>query len=321
MRLKPGEDEPSSDYLSDLSPRDKPWDVHKWQSGQVARLYEGTDFDPYAGRISQCGELLSFCWGTDPVLGGNRLKLKACRFCRVRHCPVCQWRRSLMWIARFLKALPNIKRDYPTARYLFLTLTVRNCELPELRQTLTHMNEAWKRLSNRKPFPAIGFSRATEITKGKDGTAHPHFHCLLMVKQSYFQGKYYLSQADWTELWKHALQVEYTPIVDVRAVKPNQKHGMEALTASVVEAFKYSVKPDDLIGFGTDEDKEWLLELTKQLHKTRAIALGGILRDYLSESEPEDLLTESGDEELIEEVARLLFGWRERVNRYVKVDE
>ena len=226
-----------------------------------------------------------------------------------------------MWVARFLKALPNIKRDHPTARYIFVTLTVRNCELPELRQTLTWMNEAWKRLSHRKQFPAIGFARATEITKGKDGTAHPHFHCLMMVNSSYFKGTTYLSQATWTELWKQSLQVEYTPIVDVRSVRPNQKHGMEALTASVVETFKYSVKPDDLLGAGTDEDKEWLLKLTKQLHKTRAIALGGVFRNYLSESEPEDLLTESGDEGLTEEVARLLFGWRERVNRYVKIDE
>lgn len=226
-----------------------------------------------------------------------------------------------MWVARFLKAVPALKRDYPTARYIFVTLTVKNCELPELRQTLTWMNESWKRLCRRKQFPAIGFARSTEITKGKDGTAHPHFHCLMMVKQSYFQGKYYLSQADWSELWKEALQVDYGPIVDVRAVKPNKKLGLEALTASVIETFKYSIKPDDLLGAGTDEDKEWLLELTKQLHKTRAIALGGILKNYLSESEPEDLLTESGDEELSEEVARLLFGWRERASRYVKLEE
>lgn len=226
-----------------------------------------------------------------------------------------------MWVARFLKALPNIQRDYPKARYLFLTLTVRNCQVSELKQTLTHMNESWKRLSDRKQFPAIGFARSTEITKGKDGTAHPHFHCLLMVNAGYFKVPHYLSQAAWTELWQDVLRVDYTPVVDVRAVKPNQKHGLDGLTAAIVETFKYSVKPDDLSGAGLDEDRAWLLELTQQLHKTRAIALGGVLRNYLSESEPEDLLTESGDEELTEEAARLLFGWRERVNRYVKCDE
>ncbi|WP_170869787.1 protein rep, partial [Shigella sonnei] len=27
----------------------------------------------------------------------TRLRLREAHFCRVRHCPVCQWRRSLMW--------------------------------------------------------------------------------------------------------------------------------------------------------------------------------------------------------------------------------
>ncbi|MFN6483572.1 MULTISPECIES: protein rep [unclassified Nostoc] len=36
---------------------------------------------------------------------------------------------------------------------------------------------------------------------------------------------------------------------------------------------KSQVKESDLMG-----DKEWFLELTRQLHKSRAIAVGGILR-------------------------------------------
>lgn len=223
-----------------------------------------------------------------------------------------------MWIARFLKALPRITQDYPKARWIFLTLTVKNCEIAELRQTITHLNASWKRLSHRKEFPAIGFARSTEVTKSKDGLAHPHFHVLMLVKESYFQGKYYLSQEDWTELWKSCLQVDYNPVVDVRTVKPNKKFGEDGIKAGIVETFKYSVKPEDMFGTGTEEDKEWLLELTTQLHKTRAIALGGVIRNYLSESDPEDLLTEEGDDETPDEIGRLLFGWRERENRYAK---
>lgn len=226
-----------------------------------------------------------------------------------------------MWIARFLKALPKITEDYPKARWIFLTLTVKNCAIADLRETITHMNSSWKRLAHRKEFPALGFARSTEVTKGKDGSAHPHFHVLMMVKESYFQGKYYLSQDDWTKLWKSCLQVEYTPVVNVQAVKPNKRFGNDAVRAGVVETFKYSVKPEDMFGTGTDEDRAWLLELTTQLHKTRAIALGGVIRNYLSENEPEDLLTEDGDTELAEDTARLLFGWREKEIRYVKLKD
>lgn len=311
--------EPGTEYLSDLSPRDQIWDKQKWRAEQVKKLYQGTIFDRLAGRIGICSGCLGFGWVSDHETGEKRLKLTSCRFCRVRHCPLCQWRRSLMWIARFLKALPSINRDHPKARYLFLTLTVKNCPLEELRATLKHMNATWKRLTQRKEFPAIGFARATEVTKGRDSTAHPHFHVLLMVKESYFQGKYYLSQEQWTELWRSCLQVDYTPIVDVRAVRPNKKHGTEALPAALVEVFKYSVKPDDLFGTGSPEDRQWLVELTSQLQKTRAIALGGVLKNYLSESEPEDLLTEAGDEEVMEQAIRIFFGYKENLKRYARI--
>jgi len=222
-----------------------------------------------------------------------------------------------MWVARFLKALPAIRDDYPKARWIFITLTVRNCELTELRDTIADMNRAWKLLTLRKQFPLTGFAKALEITKGKDGTAHPHFHILGMVKPSYFSTGY-LSQADWQQMWKEVLQIGYDPIIDVQAVKPNPKRLGSGIESAIAETFKYTTKPGDLFGSGSEEDKTWLVELTSQLHKTRAIALGGVLKKYLSESEPEELLTEEGSDELLEEATRLCFGWREEVSRYVK---
>jgi len=59
------------------------------------------------------------------------------------------------------------------------------------------------------------------------------------------------------------------------------------------------VKPDDLIGTKTAKTspQDWLAELTRQLHKTRSIALGGIFKEYLSEDEPEDLINADIEEE------------------------
>lgn len=327
-------------YLSKISPKDKPWDKHKSNTTKVKSLYEGTTFDLYANRIDNCGGNLGFKWVINSVTGELKLKLNACRFCRVRHCPICQWRRSLMWIARFLGVLPTIVRDYPKARYVFLTLTVKNCELDELRETLTNMNKAWERMSKRKAFPAIGFARSTEITKAKDGKAHPHFHALLMVGPGYFTGKYYLTQADWTELWRKSLRIDYTPIVNVKAVKNRRRRAQaqndvivpldgsnaseailaasEEISSGIVEVFKYSVKPEDLIGTGSESDRQWLVELTNQLHKTRAISLGGIFKNYLSEDDPENLIGNS--EELTDKISDIYFGWRERLAHYIKIE-
>ncbi|CSW30756.1 replication protein [Shigella sonnei] len=123
-----------------------------------------------------CSGLLRFGWSTIMETGETRLRLRSAQCCRVRHCPVCQWRRTLMWQARFYQALPKIVVDYPSSRWLFLTLTVRNCEIGELGTVLTAMNAAFKRMEKRKELsPVQGWIRATEVTRGKDGSAHPHF--------------------------------------------------------------------------------------------------------------------------------------------------
>lgn len=299
-------------YLSDFSPKDKPWDVNRSFADRVRDLYRGTDFERYAERIAQCSQLLEFALAAADD-GELLFRLQSARFCRCRHCPICQWRRSLMWKARFLKALPKIQQEYPTARFIFLTLTVRNCPLTELRATVGEMNKAWVRLSQRKAFPAIGWAKAIEVTRGQDNPdhAHPHIHALLMVPAGYF-GKSggYLSQEKWTDLWQKSLRADYTPIVHVTAIKP-QSGG--DLGFAIKETFKYTVKPSDLAA-----DAEWLAELTQQLHKTRAIALGGIFKQYLSEDEPEDLIhvdEETADTELISD-DRFYFGWRELAKRY-----
>lgn len=36
-----------------------------------------------------------------------------------------------MWQARFYQSLPRIVADYPDSRWMFLTLTVRNCAIEE----------------------------------------------------------------------------------------------------------------------------------------------------------------------------------------------
>src|SRR5689334_14775856 len=88
--------------LSDLSPQDKPWDKHRAFADRVESHYAGSEFQNLSDRLHGCSELLQF----GLAIADNdtlKLKLRAARFCRVRHCPVCQWRRSLMWKAKAYK--------------------------------------------------------------------------------------------------------------------------------------------------------------------------------------------------------------------------
>ena len=296
--------------LSEVSPQDKPWDKHRSFADRVESFYGNSEFSRYSQRIHYCSELLQF--GLVPQEDTSlKLKLRSARFCRLRHCPVCQWRRSLMWKAKAYKVLPKVVEVYPNHRWLFMTLTQKNVPISELRETLRSMNSGFSRFVKLKAFLAEGWMRSTEVTRGRDGNAHPHFHCLLLMPRSYF-GRNYVKQSEWVEMWRKSMRLDYNPVIDVQAVKEGSRP-MEL----VPELLKYCVKESDLVA-----DREWFLELTRQMHKMRAIATGGVLKAYLKEleEEPEDLI---GESDLLEaqDSGLLYFGWKRREKQYRLVSQ
>jgi len=130
-----------------------------------------------------------------------------------------------------------------------------------------------------------------------------------MVPPSYF-GKNYMKQADWVELWRSCMKLDYNPIIDVRAVKKGQQP-----MQLVPEILKYVTKESDMV-----RDREWFLELTRQMHKMRCVATGGVLKEYLRELEkdPEDLIGADESGEGLK--GELYFGWKPKVKRYKQVD-
>lgn len=307
-----------SEYLSDLSPRHKPWDEHRTEADEVGGIYGASptrQHQKYADRLGACSQVLEFA-RDPPGASQRKLKLKTAWFCRVRHCPVCQWRRALQWQARLYQALPKLLVDFSDTRFLFLTLTIRNCRVDALRYTLGQLAQGWKRLIELRVWPAVGWIRAVEITRGKDGSAHPHYHTLLMVPETYFQADY-LRQKEWAELWQECLRLNYTPIVDVRVIKQGKQRSwlkvnrvnVPQMWSIVTEILKYSVKPSDMM-----RDHQWFLTMSDQVVKTRAVAVGGVLKKYLREHA--DPTSEPGEEAPPEEAPRLFFGWNQPVKRY-----
>ena len=210
-----------------------------------------------------------------------------------------------------MKALPKLIDDYPKLRYLFLTLTLKNCPVTELRSTLDHLNYGFRKLSRRKAFPGVGWLKSVEVTLCRDRTtAHPHLHILLAVKPSYFSHGY-LSQEKWCDLWQKALKVDYKPILHLKAIK-NKK----SLHTILNEVIMYQVKESDLIS-----DPAWFAELVRQMHKTRAVSVGGIFCDYFKEleEEPEDLIGHDENATDVDE-GHLYFGWRRTEKKYRQVD-
>lgn len=296
--------------LSDLCPKGKIWDKHRANADIVSEYYTNggkSNFYRYAQRVSSCSEWLEFVLVPEPVEGLLKLKLSSARFCRVRHCPVCQFRRSLMWKAKAYKIMPKVVADYPKYRWLFITLTVKNCNIEELRTTLEGMNRAFKRLTGLKAWMAKGWVKSVEVTKGRDKlSAHPHLHILAMVQPSYFSHGY-ISQAKWVELWQKCLRIDYKPVIHIKAIA--KQHD---LNVTIPEILKYQVKESDLI-----DERQWFLELTRQLHKTRAVAVGGVLRDYMRELELEvpNLISEDEEANDVDE-GSLYFQWKRESKKY-----
>jgi hypothetical protein len=203
------------------------------------------------------------------------------------------------------RALPIIQQDYPTHCWISLTLTQRNCDNSELRETVDAMSKSWDRFSKQKGFPAVGYIKSLEVTKGKSAphTAHPHYHILMMVKPSYF-GKGYINHEEWIARWKRAARLDYDPDIHVFRVRekrfqdavfveekgalglPNELQN-KGLARAVVETFKYITKPDDIIN-----DPDFLMAAIEQLHGVRSTSVGGVFRKYMRSAEPEDLVSD-----------------------------
>lgn len=272
-------------FLSDVSQRDSSWDKHKSDSLKISNaLSLKKSFAKRAYNLNECASWLLYSIQDDP---DRPLKLSKASFCRDRACPLCQWRRSLCWTAVMHQQLPFVLEAYPSHRWIFATLTVRNCEISELRATLQAMNRALKSLVRmlRVRMTKVGYIRATEVTRANDDKAHPHFHVMFLLPSSYFKNNY-IKQTEWSELWQRALDCDYKPIVDVRVVKPKGlDERLGALRASVmsalVETVKYSVKPSDLLRKSDLGDFSWLYEYFAQVKGLRLISTGGILKKFI----------------------------------------
>lgn len=268
-------------YDKSSTGRTRPWAVQRLAADYVAMAYDFID-ENKAARMRDCAQWLSFVRSES---GG--LKLHDARFCRVRLCPICQWRRSLKTAAQMYKIIDVAKQQ--RYQFIFLTLTVKNCSGSELDNELTHVIRGFNKMTKYKKFADCvhGYYRGTEITYNQsDNSYHPHLHCILAVKSSYFNGRFYLSQAAWSELWRKALHVDYTPIVHIKKCYGGG--------GSVAEACKYCVKPSEILQLDDwDMTVDVLQTLDAAVANRRFIGLGGIFKDIHKQLQLDDM--EDGD--------------------------
>lgn len=354
----------SYEILSDKDSRGKErdWKGKKKRSLLMADHHaEVEELMKKAERMYDCGNYLVF------KMKDGRLKLYQAYFCKARLCPLCNWRRSLK-IAFQNKKIIELVNEREKVKWIFLTLTVRNVEGEILKDTMDRMTKAWNRFAGYAKFKKSvkGYFRAMEVTRDTDkvitekrynknpkyynsmgigigdenfnyGTYHPHFHVLLAVPSSYFKKKdYYVTQAEWTDMWQRAMKIDYRPIVHVEKVKPKSEatdfveveQEMKNTIAeqnAVFEVSKYPVKDTDVIQGNkvTPENIQTVKDLDKALAYKRLISYGGLLKEIhkelnLSDAEDGNLIHIDDDsDEVANGAVDVMAYWHVGLNNYV----
>lgn len=314
----------NGEYLAAYSPRDKWWDGHRADTDAIANVLISTElFNKRGLRMGTCTEILKFGHVVNPQTGEARLSLREAHFCKDRLCPVCNKRRGALWRKRFRDKIPELQKTFPAARWVFLTLTIKNCHIGDLRVTIQNLNKGWQNLVRRKKVKKIllGHVRATEVTRSKIGEAHPHFHCMLMIPSTFFKGENYIKQDEWAKMWQECLGVDYIPITDVRSIKnikTDQKNLdqniADDLYQGVMETVKYATKSKDLLN-----DEKWLLEYAKQVKGLRFIDTGGALKNIFKvEQETDKDLALADNCGQADDGSRIVFGWKKKEKKYKK---
>lgn len=258
----------------------QPWRQKKIENLKYANYLQILKFKK-AYRVHECAEKLAFA-----VDSNGKKKLYQAWFCKSRLCPMCQWRRSLKVTYELKKVLKTAIEEYPKAKFLFLTLTVKNCTGTELKSTLKKLTGSFHKLSKYKKVTKnlLGYVRSTEITVNEtDGSYHPHIHVLLMVKSTYFKGHdNYITQNEWAELWKRASKLDYTPMVSLKQIYDNKGKG--ALNSAALEVAKYQLKSKDYLNDDVDDEinLRHLKDLEEALAGTRQYGYGGVLKEIAS---------------------------------------
>lgn len=320
--------------------KERDWKGKKRRSKIVANHYEAGNLLKKAERMNECANVLKF------KQQDETLKLYQAYFCKVRFCPMCAWRRSLK-IAFNNKKVVETVNERRKVQWLFLTLTIRNCEGNELKSTLDDMTKAWNRFAGytKVKKSVLGYFRALEVTKNRksdsqwNGTYHPHFHVLICVPSSYFKKKeLYITQSDWTSFWQKAMRLDYTPIVHVQKVKPKDSLDLEEIEEDIreqigqqkalLEISKYPVKDTDIIegDIVTEENVETLKTFEAALSYKRLISYGGLMKDIHKELNLQDVEDQDADlieidnenkDELANSITEVVAYWNFGLNDYV----
>lgn len=231
-------------------------------------------------KLLSCGD-----WVHGDIVQDNRgdkhLKITHANFCKVRLCPMCQWRRGAKCQTQMIQTLDHINRKSDFGiRYVFITLTVPNPDGDHLKEKIDQMQEGWKTLTNsyrKMRRSMLGYYRSLEITYNPEAdTYHPHFHAIVAVDIDYFNNPdKYIERDELLQAWRDAMDDQTISQVDIRAFKGTN---LKQMLKSLQETCKYICKPSGLLN---PDDMDTTARVVETVHlaieRRRLLSFGGII--------------------------------------------
>lgn len=299
----------------------RPWAEKKMMNEHLAIAYDVIDPNK-AARLRQCGQFLSFRRYED-----GTLKLDSMQSCRVRLCPMCTWRRSLVNYANNRKIVEYVESQKPRG-WILATFTLKRCTADDLNQQLDLLMYSWKKLMlNKRVKQAVkGAYRGVEITHDcaeyitandykrrkeylqnhglKVGdlnptydTYHCHIHAILCVNKTYWSNDTYMRHDEWVQAWQQAIGCSYAPVVNLKRIKPNSGD----ISGAVGEVSKYATKDSDVLCDDWDLTVSTVRLLDRVLNNRRFVSYSGVLLDAqkalkLKDADHADLTHIDGDD-------------------------
>lgn len=260
----------------------------KQKTAEIADLMESSALlSSRAYKLRSCGTSIGLRADDD---GGY--SVTAANFCRQRLCPMCQRRRSLRTYAAMSRIYDIADRD--GYRFLHVVLTVPNCSGDRLNETINflyarsallfrrsgdiHTRAACNAVPGMKAIrdkisrSFCGVFRVLEVSHNEKLPVdhplafHPHLHCLVAVRKSYFTGRDYVKYDDLRAVWAALTGVENVQIFMGKVTDR---------CAGIAEVAKYAVKP-----FKGKMSVDVLEALHGALFNRRLVQNFGIFRDW-----------------------------------------
>lgn len=294
---------------------------------KLANVYKRIGLDKKSKTVGSCANFIEY-----GVYSDDTARLNKVYFCKDKLCPLCAWRKELKLFNQVSKCVDVLQAQ--KYRFVFVTLTMRNCEATSkaLQETLDDYNAAYVRLVRLNRIKRIvkGAYRAIEVTyNAETDTFHPHMHLIWVVPKNYFDSHDYIKQSELCELWKQSLNIDYTPICDIRVVsgKKVNKNGKIIsfdLKSAVAEACKYAIKQSDYLNHSDEVNDKVVMELVKALARRRLVSFYGVFAEVRrqlnldDDIENGDLLHVSDDDNNAELLYTMCFRWDNKSGTYIQ---